>query len=130
MSDDQRNDGLHPRHPGRGKCSLIELEGVDEVECGGAMIFLPSGATKVIRWRTPKPITPTLEAAQKYASELADEIIRQHGISHQDIQHVNWTSVCAALQRIIIDFNSKLHQAINTKMAIDLMTPSEKAWRH
>ena len=57
MSDEQRNDGLHPRHPGRGKCGLIELEG-DKVEHGGALIFLPSGRTKVISWSSPNRPRP------------------------------------------------------------------------
>lgn len=120
MSDDQRNDGLHPRHPGRGKCAVIELESADgKVEDGGFLVFLPSGKTKVVPWRTAKPITPTLEASKKYATEVVDSIIKAEGIGSPDIQRVNWTSVTAAIQRVIIDFNQKLVGAINTKMATD-----------
>lgn len=121
MSDEQRNDGLHPKHPGRGKCALIELESVDgKPEDGGFIIFLPSGATKVISWRTAKPMTPTLDAAKQYATSVVDSLLKAEGIGSPDIQNVNWTSVAAAIQRIIIDFNSKLVGAINSKMARDL----------
>lgn len=119
---DQRNDGLHPRHPGRGKCSLIEVESSEgEPEVGGFMIFLPSGATKVVNWRSAKPITPTLDAAKKYATELVDSLLKQHGnnIGHEDIQRTNWTSVAAAIQRIILDFNHRIVGEINAKMARD-----------
>ena len=120
MSNDQRNDGLHPQHPGRGKCGVIELESdAGRVEDGGFVIFLPSGATKVIAWRIAKPITPTLEAAKAYATEVVDSILKAEGISSQDIQRVNWTSVAAAIQRVIIDFNTKLVGAINAKMISD-----------
>lgn len=130
MTEDTRNDGLHPRHPGRGKpTSLIRLEG-DKVEQGGFLLFLPSGTTKVVAWHSPKPITPTLEAAKKYATEAVDSLIEQVGIEHPDIQRTNWTSVTAAVQRIILDFNDRVSKAINDKMSRDLMLPSEKRWRH
>jgi hypothetical protein len=130
MTEDTRNNGLHPRHPGIGApASLIRLEG-DAVEQGGFLLFLPSGATKVVAWHSPKPITPTLDAAKKYASEVVDDLLQQGGISHPDIQGVNWTSVAAAVQRIILDFNDRVTKAINTKMSRDLMLPSERRWRH
>lgn len=130
MTTDTRNDGLHPRHPGRGKpTSLIRLE-ADKVEQGGFMLFLPSGTTKVVAWHSPKPITPTLEAAKKYASEVVDELLKEGGIGHPDIQRTNWVSVTAAVQRIILDFNDRVKVAINDKMARDLMLPTERRWRH
>ena len=118
---DQRNDGLHPRHPGRGKGSLIEVESDDgKPEIGGFIIFLPSGATKVVHWNSTKPITPTLDAAKQYATELVDSLLKQHGtVSCEDIQRTNWTSVAAAIQRIILDFNEKIVGRINAKMARD-----------
>lgn len=128
MSDDQRNDGLHPRHPGRGKStSLIRLEG-ERVEQGGFLLFLPSGRTLVISWDTPRPITPTLDAAKKYTTEAVDKLLQDGGISNPDIQRTNWVSVTAAVQRIILDFNDRVSKAINTKMAADLMLPSERRW--
>lgn len=129
---DERNNGLHPRHPGRGcSTSLIRLESESgEVEVGGFLVFFPSGDTKVVQWRSVKPITPTLDAAKDYTSRLADELIKAHGVGHPDVQHTNWVSVCAAAQRIILDFNDGLTKAINSKMARDFMLPSEKRWRH
>ena len=118
---DERNDGLHPRHPGRGKCALIEVESNEgEPEVGGFMIFLPSGATKVVHWRSSKPITPTLDAAKKYATEIVESLLKQHGGPEcQDIQGTNWTSVSAAIQRIILDFNDRVSGAIAAKMLRD-----------
>lgn len=119
---DQRNDGLHPRHPGRGKpTSLIRLEG-DTLEEGGVMLFLPSGATKVMQWQTPRQITPTLEAAKKYTAQVIDDIAQQHGFECDDIQRTNWVSVIAAVQRCILDFNDRLTKAINTKISRDIIT--------
>lgn len=130
MTADTRNNNLHPRHPGIGcATSLIRLEG-DAVEQGGFLLFLPSGATKVVGWRSPKPITPTLEAAKKYASEVVESLLQDGGIENPDIQRTNWVSVTAAVQRIILDFNDRVTQAINTKMSRDLMLPSERRWRH
>lgn len=122
MSDDQRNNGLHPRHPGRGHCAVIELESAEgRPEAGGFMLFLPSGETKVVHWVCPKPISPTLEAAQQYATTLAEALLDQHSgrASHIDIAGVNWTSVCAAIQRVILDWNDKITGAINAKMVRD-----------
>jgi hypothetical protein len=127
MSDEQRNDGLHPRHPGRGKpTALIRLEG-DKVEQGGFLLFLPSGLTKQVAWHSPKPITPTLDAAKEYTGRVIEDLLKQ-GNDDDDVRRTNWTSVCAAVQRIVLDFNDRVSKAINTKMARDLMLPSEKRW--
>lgn len=129
MTDTERNDGLHPRHPGRGHpSSLIRLEG-DTVERGGFLLFLPSGATKVIAWHTAKPITPTLDAAKQYTTQIVDGLLQAGGIANTDIQRTNWVSVTAAVQRCILDFNDRLVAAINAKMSSDLMTPTERRWR-
>lgn len=121
---EERNDGLPPRHPGRGKCAVIEIEAVDrEPEIGGFMIFLPSGATKTVHWRSTKPITPTLDAAKDYCARVVDSILKSNGghPEHPDIAGVNWTSVCAAVQRVILDWNDKVTGAINAKMIRDMV---------
>lgn len=131
MSEDQRNDGLHPRHPGRGKTNLIELEGCDKIEQGGFMIFLPSGRTKVIAWTVAKPITPTIDACKDFTAAVIQSLIDGNTAEDSyDFDHVNWTSVAAAVQRIIMDFNDKLMAAINGKMARDLIMPGSKGWVH
>lgn len=123
---DERNNGLHPRHPGRGQpTALIRMEG-DRVEHGGFLVFLPSGATKQVAWHSPKPITPTLDAAKEYTGRVIQQL-EEKGM-HDDIQKTNWVSVCAAVQRVILDFNDQVTKAINTKMSHDLMLPSEKRW--
>jgi hypothetical protein len=119
---EERNDGLHQRHPGRGKCAVIELESAEgEPEVGGLLIFLPSGSTKIVSWRTASPITPTLDAAKDYCARIVDSILKSNGgrPEHPDIANVNWTSVCAAVQRVILDFNDKLSTAARAKMVRD-----------
>lgn len=130
MEDNQRNDGLHPRHPGRGRCGLIELEG-DKVEHGGFLIFLPSGRTKVISWSSPKPITPTIDAAKEYTAKVIEQLLAENSAQGQsDFDGTNWVSVVAAVQRILLDFNDKVTKAINTKMGRDLILPGSKGWVH
>ena len=115
MSDDARNDGLHPRHPGRGKGThLIEAEG-DSAEEGGFFIFFNSGATKVVRWREVNQITPTLEASKKYAAALIEALQKSGQVD--DIDSTNWASVTAAIQRIILDWNGKLARRVGAEMA-------------
>lgn len=129
MSDDQRNDGLHPRHPGHGcSTSLIALEG-DETEVGGFAIFFPSGRTKLIHWHSLKPITPTLEAAKDYTAKVLEQLLKGDDIGLKDMERTNWVSVAAAIQRIILDFNGKVTTAINTKMAQSLILPGRTSRR-
>jgi hypothetical protein len=111
---DGLNDGLHPRHPGRG-CStaLIAAEG-DKSERGGFFVFLPSGATRVVSWTAVQPITPTLEASKKYAAEVIESLLKA-GLQ-TDVDATNWASVTAAIQRIILDWNSSLKGRIGAEM--------------
>lgn len=119
---DERNDGLHPRHPGRGKCAVIEIESMDnQPEIGGFIIFLPSGATKTVHWRETKPITPTLDAAKQYTTRIVDTLLRAGPAGQRDINDTNWTSVAAAIQRVILDWNDKIVTRINAKMVRDMV---------
>jgi hypothetical protein len=107
MSEQQ----LHPRHPGIGKAThLIQAEGKSAEE-GGFFVFLPSGATKSVAWRSATPITPTLEAAKKYASKVIEQL-QADGLT-ADIDRTNWASVTAAIQRVILDFNTGLRSRIS-----------------
>lgn len=118
----ERNDGLHPRHPGRGRAGVIECESADgEPEIGGCILFLPSGRSKVIQWRQPEQIQPTLGAAKDFCTKIVDSLLEESGGNpgHPDIRDVNWTSMAAAVQRIILDWNDKLSSAIRAKMLRD-----------
>lgn len=120
MTTEIRNDGLHQRHPGRGcNTSLIPLEAVNgDPEVGGFLVFLPSGATKVISWRQVKPITPTLEAAKEFTAKVVDTLLKANTPeSLADIEGTNWTSVAAAVQRIILDWNDRIQVRIGARMA-------------
>lgn len=119
---DERNDGLPPRHPGRGKAGCIELEAVDgSPEIGGFIVFLPSGRAKTLHWRQAQPITPTLDAAKEFCTRIVDALLKESNgnPSHPDIQGVNWTSMAAAVQRIILDWNDKVSGAVRAKMLRD-----------
>ncbi len=105
---------LHPRHPGCGSpTSLIKAEG-RTVEEGGFFIFLPSGLTKGVAWRAVRPITPTIDAAKKYAAQVLEELLKSGHDS--DAAATNWVSVTAAIQRIIGEFNEGLTSAIRCKV--------------
>jgi len=106
---------LHEKHPGLGCSTTLVAGETNEPECGGFYIFLPSGLTKVVAWRSMQAITPTKEAAQKYATELVDSLLKDGKLS--DVERTNWASVTAAIQRIILDWNDRLKIRINEKMA-------------
>lgn len=129
MSDNQRNDGLHPRHPGVGcSTSLIELES-DETEVGGFAIFFPSGRTKMVHWRSLKPITPTIDAAKDYTAKVLEGLLKGDEIGLKDMERTNWVSVAAAVQRIILDFNGRVTTAISSRMAQQLIMPPASSKR-
>lgn len=117
---DQRNDGLAPGHPGRGKpTSLIRCESPEgDPEVGGFYVFFPSGATKTIGWRQPQPISPTLDAAKEFTAKIIESLQRDGSeAAISDFDTTNWTSVVAAVQRIILDWNDLVQRRINTRMA-------------
>ncbi len=116
MSDQHVPDTrLHPKHPGRGSStSLVAAEG-DDPHVGGFFIFLPSGATKTVAWRQSKPITPTVDAAKRYAAAVI-ESLQKDGLA-DDIDRTNWASVTAAIQRIILDWNGAIGRRIGVEMS-------------
>lgn len=117
MSDDQRNDGLHPRHPGRGKPTSVIAAEADDAEVGGFYAFFPSGVTKVISWRQLQAITPTLDAAKQFTIKVVEQLQRDG--ADADISGTNWASFVAAVQRVILDWNDKLAERIGAKMAAE-----------
>lgn len=102
---------LHPKHPGIGApTALLALEGEDGPEAGGFLLFLPSGRTKVVAWRAVQRISPVRPAAERYATEVVEALLRQG--AEDDIRRTNWTSVAAAITRVIADWNARLEAAI------------------
>lgn len=119
--------GMHPRHPGVGSStSLIRLEG-DDPEVGGFLIFYPSGKHMTISWRVVKHIEPTKEAALQFVGKIVDDLNKaaaqgtpeDRQAAEQDLKRTNWVSVTAAVQRVILDFNSELSNRISLKMAAE-----------
>jgi hypothetical protein len=78
----------------------------DDPEVGGFIVTMPSGRSKVIAWRSAVPISPTLEAAKKYAAEVITSL--QSSGQHRDVEATNWASFAAAVQRLIDEWNDKL----------------------
>jgi hypothetical protein len=108
---------LHPRHPGVGRpTSLIRLE-ADQPEVGGVIYFFPSGATKICHWRGVRPIDNTLEMAKKLVTEVLDSLLKEG--NSDDIERTNVPSLVAASQRIVMDWNDKLRQAIGGRMTAE-----------
>lgn len=112
---------IHPEHPGIGSStSLKRLEG-NEPEVGGLIVFFPSGRHLDLSWRAVQHITPTKEAALQYTGKLVELLNKASDqgdtSADEDLRRTNWVSVTAAIQRIVLDFNSKLSAAISAKMA-------------
>lgn len=102
---------LHPRHPGIGApTALLPMEGEDGPETGGFLLFLPSGRTKIVGWREVKRISPVRPAAEQFATDVVESLLKQG--AEEDIRRTNWTSVAAAITRIIGDWNARLEAAI------------------
>lgn len=127
MSDDIP---LHPQHPGRGHATSVQRLETDRPEVGGFILFFPSGHHLPVAWETVTHITPTKEAALTYTGAAEEKLelmarsdnpkIRESAIA--DIKATNWVSVCAAVQRCIIDFNHELSNRISQKMAREFRT--------
>lgn len=125
MSDDTP---LHPQHPGRGHATSVQRLESDTPEIGGFILFFPSGHHLPVAWKTTSHITPTKEAALQYTGAAEQKLedmarsdnpkVREAAIA--DIKSTNWVSVCAAVQKMIIDFNHELSQRISAKMALEL----------
>lgn len=108
---------LHPKHPGIGKpTSLLRMEG-NSPEIGGVIYFFPSGATKICHWRDTQPVANTLELAKKLVIEAFDSLLKD-GLQ-SDIERTNVPSLVAASQRIVMDWNDKLREAIGQRMALE-----------
>ncbi len=133
MTEEVRNDGLHPNHPGKGcNTTLIAVESVDgNPEMGGFLVFLPSGATKQVRWRQVRPIQPTLDAAKEFTTKLVDSLLKADTPeARADVNGTNWTSVAAAVQRIILDWNDGIQQRIGARMAQLVRDSAANGRRH
>lgn len=77
---------------------------------GGFICRFPSGTTKQVAWRTGAPITPTLDAAKTYATQLIEALSRE--AKFDDMERTNWASAVAAIQKIISDWNDKLRERL------------------
>lgn len=75
-------------------------------ETAGFIVEFPSGVRKQIAWKSKAPIMPTLEAAKEYAARLIEARSSEPG-GLDDVERTNWTSVVAAVQRIIADWNDR-----------------------
>jgi hypothetical protein len=83
--------------------SLIRLEAPDDTTQGGVAITYPSGACKSLSWRSQAPIPDTLAAAKEYAATALQNCLDEGRAD--DAERTNWASVCAALQRVLMDWN-------------------------
>ena len=83
--------------------SLIRLEAPNDSTAGGVAITYPSGACKSLSWRSQAPIPDTLAAAKHYAAQALQNCLGEGRSA--DANATNWASVCAALQRVLMDWN-------------------------
>jgi len=94
------------------------------------LLFFPSGRHMTISWRTVQPITdpegPTKVPA-RYVGKIVEDLNKiaatgseqERKDAETDLARTNWTSVAAAMQRCIHDFNDALNHRISQKMAIE-----------
>lgn len=78
----------------------------DDPQVGGALVTFDNGTRKLISWRAGSPIAPTLDAAKQYTVEIVQQLLDEN--REIAVRDTNWSSVTAAMQRIISDFNDKL----------------------
>lgn len=89
--------------------NLQRLES-DDPHVGGALVTFDNGTRKTIRWQAKAPIVPTLGAAKQYTIQLVQQLLDEQ--KEAAVRNTNWTSVTAAMQRIISDFNDKLRMKL------------------
>jgi hypothetical protein len=83
--------------------TLHRLEG-PRPTIGGFLITFPSGTRKTVHWEYDRPIKDTLTAAKGYAAKVVQTLLDEG--KHDDIGRTNWTSVTAAIQAIIVQWNT------------------------
>jgi hypothetical protein len=82
----------------------------NDPKVGGFVVEFPSGARKVVAWRSGAPIPDVRAAAKQYATALV-----QHMLDHElrdDLNRTNIPSLVAAIQRILMDWNEELRRAL------------------
>jgi hypothetical protein len=85
--------------------TLQRLES-DSPHVAGILFTFPSGTSKQITWEAEQPITPTLDAAKRYAAVMLDAIMKEGRVD--DAERTNWASCTAAIQKLIQEFNDAL----------------------
>ena len=84
---------------------LHRLEGTSNPRAGGVLIRYGTGRSSLIEWLGDgRLILPTLHAAKRYVAEVIADLQASDG--HAEVQQTNWTSVIAAVQRHIEDWNA------------------------
>lgn len=83
--------------------TIVRLESPELANVGGFAITFPSGACKSVSWKSEAPIQDTLAAAKEYAAAVLQTCLDERRID--DAERTNWSSVTAAVQRVIQDWN-------------------------
>jgi len=90
---------------------------------GGVLIKYPSGHAHEIAWQSDgRLILPTLGAAKAYAGQALSSL--QADNRQRDIDATNWSSLVAALQRVLEEFNTQLLPVIRAKGEQSPASPS------
>lgn len=89
---------------------LHRLELPGNTRHGGVLVAFPEGDGIELTWDRAAPFPDTLQAAKGLAAELI-EAFRKQGLDDR-IRVTNWTSMTAAFQRHIEDWNTARREAL------------------
>lgn len=98
--------------------NLQRLESDDPLTAGFVITF-DSGVAKQVAWTAKTVISPALDAAKEYTAAIVDALVKDN--REAEVRDTNWVSVCAAIHKIVRDFNGKVH---------DLETERARATTH
>lgn len=76
---------------------------------GGFLVVFPSGLRKTVQWERNGPVVDTLGVAKSLAVKLLDELLTEQ---RDDANFTNWTSMTAAIQKVVKDWSDKRKESI------------------
>lgn len=105
-----------------GTATLTRFE-ADNPKAGGVRLVTPSGIAIDAGWMWGTPIVDTLGAAKALSTRFVDTLLREHG--GKDVDRINWTSVTAAIQRHVMDWNENLRKHLYGAVGQDAPTSND-----
>jgi hypothetical protein len=83
----------------------LEAANDDPFVCGVLLSF-DSGTKKTFAWRQEQLVSPALEGAKLFTAQVIDALVKEG--READVRNTNWVSVCAAIHKIVRDWNGEV----------------------